>query len=73
MINKHIINGERIFVHCYKGISRAPSFVMGYCILYKKMSLEQSFELVRMKSPIVDPNAGFLIQLGLLNNGPNLN
>ena len=54
---------KNIVVHCYKGISRAPTMIMAYLMLFLGMGFETAFEFVREKSPVVDPNAGFLMQL----------
>lgn len=65
-IDQFIKLKKNIVVHCYKGISRAPTMIMAYLMLFRKFNFEKAFEFVREKSPIVDPNAGFLIQLSNL-------
>lgn len=65
-IENHLQSGNKVVVHCSKGISRAPSTIIAYLIKVKQMSFEAAFDLVRSKSPRIDPNAGFLIQLSHL-------
>lgn len=62
-IDNHIKAGHRVVVHCFKGISRAPAVVMAYLIKMRHMHFDLAFELVKKKSPRIDPNAGFLMQL----------
>ncbi len=52
-----------VVIHCYKGISRAPTMAIAYLMKYLKKSFDQAFDMVQSKSKIIDPNAGFLIQL----------
>ena len=65
-IGAHIKNGRTVVVHCFKGISRAPSVAMAYLIRQERLQLELAFDLVKKKSPKVDPNAGFMMQLSTL-------
>lgn len=65
-IGEHIKSGRKVVVHCFKGISRAPSVVMAYLIRQERLQLELAFDLVKKKSPKVDPNAGFMMQLSTL-------
>ena len=62
-IRNHIQNGRRVFVHCRKGISRAPSVAIGYLVLYQGLSFDAAFEKLRAKNPKIDPNLGFIVQL----------
>ena len=54
---------KRIVIHCYKCISRAPTLVIGYLMIYEKFSFEKAFDFVKGKKNDIDPNVGFLIQL----------
>lgn len=65
-IDAHLKAGKRVVVHCWKGISRAPATIIAYLMLINCMPFEAAFDLVRSKSPRVDPNAGFLMQLNYL-------
>ena len=59
----YLSQGKWVVVHCYKGISRAPTMIISYLMLFKGLSFDQAFDTVRLKAPWIDPNAGFLIQL----------
>lgn len=65
-IDEHLKLGQGVVVHCYQGISRAPATIIAYLMKVKMMSFEAAFDLVRSKSPKIDPNAGFLMQLNYL-------
>jgi len=54
-----------VLVHCAAGISRSPSFVIGYLMRKRRMSFEDAFQLVKSKRPIIEPNYGFIHQLQL--------
>ncbi|CAG9854462.1 unnamed protein product [Phyllotreta striolata] len=55
-------NGS-VLVHCYFGISRSASFVIGYLMRKYQMSYDDAYEVVRCKRGIVLPNEGFVAQL----------
>ena len=55
--------GEVVLVHCYKGISRAPTAVLAYLIKYCNMDFESAFSYLKRKVPKIDPNLGFLMKL----------
>ena len=65
-IDTHIKLGRKVVVHCSKGISRAPSVIIAYLIKIQHMQFDTAFALVKQKSPRIDPNAGFMMQLSLL-------
>jgi protein-tyrosine phosphatase len=72
-INKHIMKGENVLVHCMAGISRSSTIVLNYII--KKMYennkvttcpcklVHEIIEFARIKRPVVNPNEGFIKQL----------
>ena len=68
MIHECLQRREVVLVHCFKGISRAPTMVIAYLIRYGGMAFDDAFEFVRQKSHGIDPNAGFLMHLSSLNN-----
>lgn len=67
-LDDYLLADKWILVHCYKGISRAPTVVISYLIMFKKFSLDEAFKFIRKKSEKIDPNAGFMMQLSRLNN-----
>jgi len=60
-INQYLSQEKWVIVHCYKGISRAPTIVISYLMKYQNKSLDEAFSFLKMKAPKVDPNAGFLM------------
>ena len=62
---KKMIDDEKknVFVHCYAGISRSPSFVIGYLMKYHSKTFREAYQMVRTKRPIINPNLNFLSQL----------
>lgn len=65
-IRAQITHQKRIYVHCSKGISRAPTIAMAYLMRFNHLSFESAFDCVREKIKHADPNAGFLMQLASL-------
>ena len=62
-IHSYIKKNKNVVIHCYKGISRAPTIVIAYLMEIYGRSYEDAFDYVKMKSDDIDPNAGFLVQL----------
>jgi len=56
-------NDEVIFVHCFAGISRSASVVIGYLMKEKKISYKKAFDFVKKKREIIKPNSNFVKQL----------
>lgn len=52
-----------VLVHCMAGISRGPAIVIGYLMYKHLMTLNEAYELVKEKRPLIKPNKGFLEQL----------
>ena len=56
--------GHRVLVHCKMGMSRSPTIIILWLMETQKMSLREATEYVRKKRPFINPNPGFLQQLG---------
>ena len=54
---------QNVLVHCQAGVSRSPSFVIGYLMKYHSKTFDQAYSLVREKRRIINPNFNFLAQL----------
>ena len=52
--------GLVVFVHCKAGISRSPTIVMAWLILYKKYSFDDAWTTVVKARPFVRPNPSFV-------------
>eukprot|EP00252_Welwitschia_mirabilis_P024585 TRINITY_DN7342_c0_g1_i2.p1 TRINITY_DN7342_c0_g1~~TRINITY_DN7342_c0_g1_i2.p1 ORF type:complete len:847 (+),score=104.95 TRINITY_DN7342_c0_g1_i2:473-3013(+) len=55
--------GGRVLVHCYQGVSRSTSLVIGYLMWRKGQSFEDAFQYVKAARGITNPNMGFACQL----------
>ena len=53
---------DKVFVHCFAGVSRSATLVIAYFMWKNKISYKESYELVRKKR-FVGPNIGFTRQL----------
>ena len=62
-INNAITSNNNILVHCYMGVSRSVSLIIGYLMKYHKYNLKESLHLIECKREFVRPNTNFLIQL----------
>ncbi|KAK3739731.1 hypothetical protein QZH41_016178, partial [Actinostola sp. cb2023] len=49
----------KVLVHCMAGVSRSATLVIAYLMKYHKMTMKDSYELVKKKRPIISPNPGF--------------
>jgi len=54
---------RKILVHCFEGISRAPSLLAAYLIWKLKINKESALKMIKDKRPCVEINLGFLYQL----------
>eukprot|EP00906_Rhabdomonas_costata_P013757 RCo019735 len=61
----------RILVHCNKGISRAPTIVIGYLIQYCDLTVQAALKFVKRRRSIVNPRLSFLLALDDLSSEHN--
>uniref|UniRef100_A0A7S4KLK8 protein-tyrosine-phosphatase n=2 Tax=Guillardia theta TaxID=55529 RepID=A0A7S4KLK8_GUITH len=55
-----------VLVHCASGISRSVALVAHYLMRKECISYDESMRRIRIKHPAAAPNAGFTLQLRLL-------
>ena len=58
-IERHRQASQAVLVHCQMGISRSPSFVIGYLMMRDKRTAQEAFNFVKSIRPHIDPNPGF--------------
>lgn len=56
----------RILVHCTAGASRAPSAVLAFLLIEKRLPLLDAYAFLTALRPVVQPNTHFLFQLAML-------
>eukprot|EP00475_Leptophrys_vorax_P001370 TRINITY_DN10729_c0_g1_i1.p1 TRINITY_DN10729_c0_g1~~TRINITY_DN10729_c0_g1_i1.p1 ORF type:complete len:257 (-),score=81.26 TRINITY_DN10729_c0_g1_i1:704-1474(-) len=61
-IDEQLSKGN-VLIHCVSGVSRAPTMCMSYLVARKDFQLEEAFQLVLSKRPIISPIWSFLRQL----------
>ena len=59
---KDAIKNGKVYVHCYRGLSRSVSIIIGYLMSSNGLTFEQSKQLI-MKTRHIAPNNGFVKQL----------
>jgi hypothetical protein len=51
------LSREPILVHCMAGISRSPSIILAYLIMYKGMGYDDAFKFVSKRHGFIRPNS----------------
>ncbi len=62
IIDKLILKNKNIVINCRVGMSRSAAVIIGY-LIYKKMSYEDAYNLLKSCRDIIKPNKGFIDQL----------
>ena len=62
-IHQQLSMKKNILVHCQGGVSRSPSFIIGYLMRYHSKTFDEAYKLVKDKRTIINPNLNFLGQL----------
>ena len=55
----------KVFVHCFKGVSRSATIVLAYLMVRNNLDLMEAVRVLRAKRKI-HPNDGFIRQLCIL-------
>jgi protein-tyrosine phosphatase len=50
---------NKLFVHCFAGMSRSPSFVIAYLMYKTKKDYSKVYSYVKTKRKVINPNNGF--------------
>ncbi|KAJ8250357.1 hypothetical protein COCON_G00222790 [Conger conger] len=56
-------SGGKVLVHCEAGISRSPTICMAYMMKTKGLQLEEAFDFIKQRRPLISPNFSFMGQL----------
>jgi protein-tyrosine phosphatase len=56
ILNRWINAGNKVIVHCYAGISRSVSTVLAYLMIYKGLTYQQAYDLVKKGRPELNPH-----------------
>ena len=62
-LEKARIEGQRVLVHCFAGLSRSVTFTCAYLMKKYGMTFKEAITLVKKSRPNVNPNTGFRKQL----------
>lgn len=54
---------ENILVHCNAGVSRSPTIIISYLMVFEKMSYDDAYGKVKEARSCIKPNEGFVKQL----------
>jgi protein-tyrosine phosphatase len=66
-IHSALISGNKVFVHCFAGVSRSVSLIIYYLMMVRRMPFKTAYAYVKAKRSIIDPGTGFKKQLEALN------
>jgi protein-tyrosine phosphatase len=66
IISEALNNNKNVIVHCAAGMSRSPTLVIAYLMIENRWSYEATYNYVRSRRGIVEPNIGFVKQLKAL-------
>jgi protein-tyrosine phosphatase len=62
-IKEHAEQNENVLIHCVQGISRSPSILMAYLIMYEQLNVYDAYSRVKTVRPRIRPNSSFLASL----------
>ncbi|GAO48472.1 phosphatases II [Saitoella complicata NRRL Y-17804] len=56
---------NKVMIHCVAGVSRSATLLAAYLMSTLKIGLDDALRMMREKRPQVEPNPGFMRQLGI--------
>merc|ERR1712060_621334 len=59
--------GNKLFVHCQLGQNRSASFVIGFLMKSKNLSLYEAYTLLKEKRELIHPHKKYIKQLRQLD------
>mmetsp|Transcript_12192 Transcript_12192/g.23133 ORF Transcript_12192/g.23133 Transcript_12192/m.23133 type:complete len:196 (+) Transcript_12192:44-631(+) len=62
-IERNILEGRTVMIHCVKGLSRAPTVACAYLMWKQSLDFGSALSIIKASCPDADPNLGFVSQL----------
>jgi len=59
-------SGGGVLINCWAGMSRAPTILLAFLITRRGLDLDTALHWLQSRRSVVDPNPGFIEQLGKL-------
>ncbi|PVG04496.1 phosphatases II [Serendipita vermifera] len=56
---------NKVLCHCLAGVSRSPTVIAAYLMASRGMKRDEALDLLRERRGVVEPNPGFVEQLGV--------
>lgn len=57
------MNNNRVYIHCFAGISRSSTITIAYLMSSRKMGYDEAYQFVKERREVIKPNEGFTEQL----------
>jgi len=56
---RHLKSHKKIYLHCVRGISRAPAVLIYYLMSYKKYTYEDALHAIKVRRSVIDIHPNF--------------
>lgn len=63
LINKYLLDGLNVYIHCVHGVSRSAAMVIYYLMKYEKLSYDVAHYKLFLKRPCIQPHPNFIREL----------
>lgn len=67
-INSAMELDENVYVHCFGGVSRSATIIIGYLMKQNSWTYTESYQYLKNLRPCIKPNVGFVRQLLYFEN-----
>jgi protein-tyrosine phosphatase len=58
---------KKILFHCYAGVSRSATFAIAYLMITNNLSVNDAYNIIKLKRNCIQPNDGFMQTLNDFN------
>ena len=62
-IREALQSHSSVIIHCFAGVSRSATVTAAFLMVEKNLSCEDALKLIKLRRPVIAPNAGFCRQL----------